>query len=581
MGYNHYMTRDEITERLECLPKGSISRKTVNGKVYFYHRWYEDGKRKEKYIPEHDVANLTKAIQERKNLIKILKSFHDNDDFISDVILGDELKAFSAPVANLKKRDAFNAIWNYIHGATDSRVLILYGLRRTGKTTLIRQTINEMSAEELGTTAFIQIMKSTTLSDLNKDLKSLSSQGYRYIFIDEVTLLADFIEGSAFLSDIFAAEGMKIVLSGTDSLSFLFAEDEQLYNRTIRIHTTFIPYREFSRVLGINGIDEYIRFGGTMSVSGNGYNPIFTTVKETDEYVDAAIARNIQHSLKNYQDGRHFRLLQELYEKAELTNAINRVVEDMNHRFTLDVLTRSFRSNDLALSRRNLRNDRSNPTDILDNIDIKAVTERLKALLEIREKEEMSVTLTEEHAAEIREYLELLDLVKEIPILNTAFPEKKMMRTVITQPGLRYSQADALVESLMEDPEMLSIPIAARNYIEERIRNEIKGRMTEDMILLETSLSAPEKKVFTLQFAIGEFDMVIADKKTATCDIFEIKHSDKAIPEQARHLMDEEKCSRTELMFGTIKSRNILYRGSETYLKDIHYMNIEEYLLGL
>ena len=310
MGYNHYMTRDEITERLEILPKGSISRKTVNGKVYFYHRWYENGKRKEKYIPEHDIDNLTKEIQERKKLMKELKDFHDIDDFKSDVILGDELKAFSAPVANLKKRDAFDAIWNYIHGDTDSRVLILYGLRRTGKTTLIRQTINEMSAEELGTTAFIQIMKSTTLSDLNKDLKSLSSQGYRYIFIDEVTLLADFIEGSAFLSDIFAAEGMKIVLSGTDSLSFLFAEDEQLYNRTIRIHTTFIPYREFSRVLGINGIDEYIRFGGTMSVSGNGYNPIFTTVKETDEYVDAAIARNIQHSLKNYQDGRHFRLLQ-------------------------------------------------------------------------------------------------------------------------------------------------------------------------------------------------------------------------------------------------------------------------------
>ena len=162
------MTRDEITERLEILPKGSISRKTVNGKVYFYHRWYENGKRKEKYIPEHDIDNLTKEIQERKNLMKILKSFHDNDDFISDVILGDKLKAFSAPVANLKKRDAFDAIWNYIHGDTDSRVLILYGLRRTGKTTLIRQTINEMSAEELGTTAFIQIMKSTTLSALTE-----------------------------------------------------------------------------------------------------------------------------------------------------------------------------------------------------------------------------------------------------------------------------------------------------------------------------------------------------------------------------------------------------------------------------
>ena len=28
------------------------------------------------------------------------------------------------------------------------------------------------------------------------------------------------------------------------------------------LHTTFIPYREFEEVLGIKGIDEYIRYGG-------------------------------------------------------------------------------------------------------------------------------------------------------------------------------------------------------------------------------------------------------------------------------------------------------------------------------
>lgn len=87
-----------------------------------------------------------------------------------------------------------------------------------------------------------------------------------------MTLFSDFIEGAALLSDIFAASGMKIVLSGTDSLGFLFAEDEQLYDRCFMLHTTFIPYREFAGVLGINGIDEYIRYGGTMSLGGVDYN---------------------------------------------------------------------------------------------------------------------------------------------------------------------------------------------------------------------------------------------------------------------------------------------------------------------
>ena len=157
------------------------------------------------------------------------------------------------------------------------------------------------------------------------------------------------------------------------------------------LHTTFIPYREFEQVLGIKGIDEYIKYGGTMSLSGVNYNlSIFADSKSTDEYVDTAIAKNIQHSLRCYQHEGHFRSLQKLYEKNELTSAINRVVEDINHRFTLDVLTRDFKSNDLAISAKNLRSDRNSPTDILDRIDIESVTDSLRKLLEIRNKSEQS-----------------------------------------------------------------------------------------------------------------------------------------------------------------------------------------------
>lgn len=34
--------------------------------------------------------------------------------------------------------------------------------------------------------------------------------------------MEDFIEGAALFSDIYASSGMKIVLSGTDSLGFIF-----------------------------------------------------------------------------------------------------------------------------------------------------------------------------------------------------------------------------------------------------------------------------------------------------------------------------------------------------------------------
>lgn len=57
--------------------------------------------------------------------------------------------------------------------------------------------------------------------------------------------------------------------------------------------------------------------------------PILRSAKSADEYVDSAIAHNIQHSLRLYQYGGHFRALQELYEAGELTSVINRVVEDV------------------------------------------------------------------------------------------------------------------------------------------------------------------------------------------------------------------------------------------------------------
>ena len=337
----------ELEAQIATFPIGSIVQKQVNGKTYYYHRFKEDGKRKEKYIPESEVAPLREQIEQRKALEKQLKDLKKlapkkkvavkTHDFITDVRIGDDLRTYSNAVRKYKKRSHYQRLHNYVYGNTYDRVFILFGLRRTGKTTLIRQILADMSDADLSKAAFIQINAKNTLTDLNKDLKYLQGEGYRYIFIDEVTLMSDFIEGAALLSDIYAAMGMKIVLSGTDSLGFLFSEDDQLYDRYYQVHTTHIPYREFEEVLGIKGIDEYIRYGGTMSLSGAHYNENspFANKKNADEYVDSAIARNIQHSLKCYQYENHFRNLRNLYEHDELTNAINRVVEDINHSFQL------------------------------------------------------------------------------------------------------------------------------------------------------------------------------------------------------------------------------------------------------
>ena len=156
---------------------------------------------------------------------------------------------------------------------------------------------------------------------------------------------------------------------------------------------------------------------------------------------------------------------------------------------------------------------------------------------------------------------------------------EKSVRTVITQPGLRYAQADALIRSLLLDETFATLSLIERNAVQERILTEIKGRMLEDLVLLETKLADPHKQVFVLQFPIGEFDMVVADPETASCRIFEIKHSKEAVPQQYRHLIDEEKCAQTEHRYGTITGKFVLYRGEDQVINGIQYRNVEEYLL--
>lgn len=597
------MTNEEynkIIAEIETLPTGGITYKKINGKEYAYYQWREDGKQHTRRTKDEELEQLSKQIERRKvlqNLIKNIDNQEINEEkpvsqFRCTVRIGEELERFVKPVAKWVKRECYQKLHDYVYGDIHDRVYILYGLRRTGKTTLIRQLISEMDTSMRSKTVFIQIQDNKTLDDVNRDLKVLEEKGYRYVFIDEVTLLNDFIEGAALFSDVFAASGMKIVLSGTDSLGFMFTEDEELYDRCIMCHTTFIPYREFERVLGIVGIDDFIRYGGTMSLGGKQYNDnamIFATKKSTDEYVDSAIARNIQHSLKNYKYEGHFRSLRDLYEKNELTNAINRIVEDMNHRFTMEVLTRDFKSNDLRISASNLRKDREEPTDILDRIDILKVNEMLKSLLEIKDKEEQKVEIQDSHRYEIKEYLDLLDLTVEIESRWMSDYNRRESRTAFSQPGMRYSQAEALIKSLMQDDMFRGLSFEERKRVTERIIDEIKGRMMEDIVLLETKLSKKNCEVFRLQFAIGEFDMVVFNPDEGTCEIYEIKHSKEVVPLQCKHLLDEQKCKDTEFRYGTITGKYVIYRGATTSLvkagvetqEDVAYLNVEEYLKKL
>ena len=591
----------ELERQIAALPIGYISKKTINGKTRYYHQWTENGKKHSQYLRDGELEPLQEQIEQRKVLQAQLKELQAKMpkvrqpklDFETSVIVGKGLAAMSQGVKGWGLRDCFGQLEDYLYSNESDRVCLVFGLRRTGKTTMLRQAIARMSKEDLSRTAYIKARRSDTMAMMNRDLKKLFDAGFRYVFIDEVTLMRDFIDSAALFSDVFAAMGMKIILSGTDSLGFWLAMDQELYDRAKPIHTTFIPYREYSRLLGIDSIDEYIRYGGTLRAGElafddedvNAQDASFRDDESTRRYIDTAICKNIQHSLACYEAGGHFRHLYSLYEAGELTSAINRIIEDMNHRFLLSVLTDDFQSHDLRLTASNLRKERDpeKRTEILDHIDTESVTQRLMELLDIRNKEEQSIGITDTHIREIKEYLSALELIVNCPI-ETADPGAKSVEHILfTQPGMRYCQAQALVHSLMKDEAFSALSELEKTQAAGRILEEVRGRMLEDIVLLETMKSADrEHRVFKLQFAVGEFDMVIYDEKENCCEIFEIKHSGKQVPAQYRHLLDQEKCDKTEQRFGPIRGRYVLYRGEDVALENgVHYRNVERYLNDL
>lgn len=149
------MTNEEysrIIAEIDSLPRGGITYKKINGKEYAYYQWREDGKQRSRRIMDEESEQLSGQIERRKELQKLIKDM-DNQEAKEDKItslfrctvrIGDNLERFAKPVAKWLKRECYQQLHDYVYGDIQDKVYLLYGLRRTGKTTLIRQLIAEM-----------------------------------------------------------------------------------------------------------------------------------------------------------------------------------------------------------------------------------------------------------------------------------------------------------------------------------------------------------------------------------------------------------------------------------------------------
>lgn len=482
--------------------------------------------------------------------------------FAARIVSGARLSDMCESVRKWERRECFSRLEHYLYKpGRRQQVCLLYGLRGTGKHTLILQALAAMTPENLKHTAYVKIEQTDNLTVVSESLHQLFDQGFKFIFIDEVTRLDEFIDSASLFSDIYAAMGMKIVLSGTDSLGLWLTLYEELYDRAKAIHTTFIPYRDYCRLLQTGSIDEYICHGGTLAApdaaAGNG---AFCDPRAVRKYIDSAIARNIEHSLACYESGCHFRHLYPLYEAHTLTTAVSWVIEEINQRFLLSVLSRDGKSPDFA-----------------------AAAKSLMGMLDSHKMEGQAIGITQAHITEIKEYLAALDLTVKAPVELLSADQETEDQLLFSQPGLRYCQVQEFVHALLQDETFNSLCAEDKARLSERILQAVRGRLQKDLVLLETLKAADRiHKVFKLQFDAGQFDMVVCDKNANCCTLFEVMHSRQREPEQYRQLVNEELVRKIAAHFGPLKGRYVLYRG-EDFACDhgVQYWNVESYLKSL
>lgn len=165
-----------------------------------------------------------------------------------------------------------------VYEALAPNVCCLLGLRYTGKTTLMLQMIRDLDA--CGQTALIIGEYLDKMDDLKAALGKLlwaddahtKRSAVRYVFIDDITRIADFAANCPFIiNDVEALkENVKIVIAGDNEFTMQEALDEYLSIGVTCIDMSYVSFAEYQQLLSENNdVASYCKSGGVISESAS------------------------------------------------------------------------------------------------------------------------------------------------------------------------------------------------------------------------------------------------------------------------------------------------------------------------
>lgn len=546
----------------------------------------------EESLIKSEDKNIEKLNRKALQNYLLANGMFDNKKFAEYIammaITGQQLKTqFNAKrveglnVQYTKKRKAYVEVEKYVKSdKRDTKICAIYGIRRTGKSTLMEQVAQNLSDEQKKQAWFITCNNDTDFYDVVAFITKMLEKGDKYFFIDEITSAKNFQNIGQVLSDVFVKmDDAKIVVTGTDSLGLSLVHRGMMYDRIKFIPTTYTSFSEYSTLTGINNIDDYIKFGSTLKTD------CFSSYKETQNYIETSIVSNIIGSLEKSEGLKKYPpTLTEIYNNNDLNNAIQRIINHFAQSLTVKILTEQITIHPLSTALHNLAEKGNKPGLLMrQNIDFEKINDSVAYALGIHTTRTSPVE--EKHINVLSDFLEDIGLITTIPVIES-FSNRTFQNDmkIISHPGMFHAIIKYTLDELQKNENWLQdVSNEDRTKLLESTYTSAVGDILENIVIKDIfELLSNGKRVdkddffgettgrwYVSKLSIYdknskrdyESDLIIFDKKKKETYLFEIKHSKEVVEQQSKHLENERFNQYVEENFGQVKRTIVLYNG--------------------
>lgn len=439
------------------------------------------------------------------------------------------------------------------------KLVIIHGIRRSGKTVAIIQSIHKLISAGIRSQdiAYINVIEKTNediYQDANKLYDLIESMNQKYIFVDEVTRLIGITSCMANMADMLTST-KRIVLTGTDNYVFPVSFNTSLFDRALIHRSTMIPYNEYIYLYEEKfrdkdnnyKINSYMKNGGSLidSEFNSQYNSCIT--------LKATIADNIARTIN--KNGDMCRRDLSLRGVADLT-----VDELLYGIYYLVVISTFPKSGDNAYTDRRRINNKvkqllynisnATPVNNFESVKVPNISKQGMSALSIALRE-----------------LNIIDYI-------TNFVPEETINKAKQNTKIEYI---CMIQSL------------ACTMIGETFgyKTDTLGQIFENMILSQLIYYVRTYTNGTIGYARYNLDNTsyevdaivrLSDMNKYSCYAIEIKYSDKINRKFIKNLVAKSLQDSIEF---NVTDRIIIYRGETQKLGGIQYINAHDFLMDI